>query len=119
MAIAKRLKGFEVNKILYSSRNKKPDADALGLEHVSFDELLQQSDFVICSCAATDETFKIFNKTVFNKMKSNAIFVNISRGSTVDQDDLYDALVSNKIRGAGKYTFFKQSSNNSILITIY
>ena len=50
---------------------------------------------------ANEETFKIFNKNVFDKMKPNAIFVNISRGSTVDQDDLYEALVNKKIAKAG------------------
>ena len=42
-------------------------------------------------------------------MKSNAIFVNISRGSTVDQEDLYDALVNKKIAKAGKKKIFCQN----------
>ncbi len=98
------MKGFEVGKIIYNNRNPKPE-EALkefNGEYVCFDSLLAQSDFLICCCAATDETNKIFNKSIYNKMKSNAIFVNISRGSTVDQDDLYDALFNKKIFKAGK-----------------
>lgn len=105
VAIAKRLKGFEVDKILYYSRSPKPEEAAeFNGEYASFEDLLEKSDFVICSCAANEETFKIFNKKVFDKMKSNAVFVNISRGSTVDQDDLYEALVNKKIAKAGKIT---------------
>ena len=39
-SIAKRLKGFEPNKIIYNSRSKNAEAQKQGFEYVSFDELL-------------------------------------------------------------------------------
>jgi glyoxylate/hydroxypyruvate reductase len=90
-----------VEKIVYHNRNTNIEADKLGCEYTSFDDLLKQSDFIICSCSATKQTEKIFNKEAFSKMKSTSIFINISRGIVVDQDDLYDALANNVILAAG------------------
>lgn len=103
LAIAKRLKAFEVGSILYNNRNRSEEGDSLNFEFVGFDELLQRSDYVICSCAATPQTAKIFNKSSFGKMKKSAIFVNVSRGVVVDQEDLYEALSNKVIHAAGKF----------------
>lgn len=100
LAIAKRLEAFGVNKILYNNRNRNQEADSLNYEYTSFDGLLSQSDFVICCCAATQQTTGIFNRNAFSKMKKDSIFVNISRGIVVNQDDLYEALSSGTIGAA-------------------
>lgn len=55
-------------------------AKALGAEYVSMDELLRRSDFVIAACPLTPQTQGLFNKDTFAKMKSNCVFINISRG---------------------------------------
>ncbi|XP_003699319.2 glyoxylate reductase/hydroxypyruvate reductase isoform X1 [Megachile rotundata] len=98
--LAKCLKGFNVAKILFTSRTPKPEASHLG-ERVTFDVLLQNSDFVIATTALTPDTRQMFNKSAFEKMKKSAIFVNISRGEVVDQPALIEALKTGKIRAAG------------------
>ncbi|XP_078659447.1 glyoxylate reductase/hydroxypyruvate reductase-like [Branchiostoma floridae x Branchiostoma belcheri] len=101
-AVAERLKPFGVSRFLYHGRNPKPEAAGrVGAEHVGLDELLSESDFVIATCALTPETKEMFNKTVFSKMKSSAIFINTSRGGVVHQEDLYEALKSGTIKAAG------------------
>jgi phosphoglycerate dehydrogenase-like enzyme len=42
----------------------------------------------------------MFDKTLFEQMKPNAIFINTARGKIVNQKDLYNALVNNTITGA-------------------
>lgn len=101
MNIAKRLAAFETKHIIYNSRSVKPEAQRLGFEFVEFDELLKRSDFVICSAALNKDTERIFNSRAFELMKPTAIFINVSRGLCVDQDDLYEALKSGKIAAAG------------------
>lgn len=100
-AVARRVKAFNTAKILYFNRSERPEAAETGAIKVSFDELLRQSDFVICCAALVPETKELFNKAAFEKMKRTAVFVNTSRGGTVDQDALIDALRNNTIRAAG------------------
>ncbi|CAO3631619.1 unnamed protein product [Cunninghamella blakesleeana] len=97
-AAAERLKGFGIGRTIYWGRTKKEGVDA---ELVPFDQLLQESDFVIVCCSLTPDTKEIFNYDAFKKMKKSAVFVNISRGGIVKQDDLARALEENEIYSAG------------------
>ncbi|CAF0915078.1 unnamed protein product [Brachionus calyciflorus] len=101
MGVATRLTSFGIKKIIYHNRKPNLDAEKLGFEYASFDSLLEKSDFVVCSCSINKQSEGLFNKEAFDKMKSNAIFVNVSRGVAVNQEDLYDALKSGKILAAG------------------
>lgn len=100
-AVARRVHAFNTKKIIYVNRSERPEAKETGAIKVSFHELLAESDFVICCAALVPETKEMFNKEVFEKMKKSAIFVNTSRGGTVDQNALIDALKNKTIRAAG------------------
>ncbi|KAL4714889.1 hypothetical protein ACJJTC_012561 [Scirpophaga incertulas] len=100
-AVARRVKAFNTSQILYFNRSKRPEADEIGAIKVEFDELLVKSDFVICCAALVPATKEIFNKAAFDKMKNTAIFINTSRGGTVDQNALIEALKTGNIRAAG------------------
>lgn len=101
-AIARRAIASGMNIIYH---NRKPVAKEIEEEYnaryVSFDELLSQSDFVSINAPATPETYHIINDEAIDKMKSNAILINTSRGSTVDEIALIKALKNNRIFGAG------------------
>lgn len=73
----------------------------LGASFVSFDELLNRSDFVIVACPLTSETKNLFNKLAFEKMKPTSVFVNVARGAIVVQEDLIAALTNGTIFSAG------------------
>lgn len=107
-AVAKRATGFDMN-ILYHNRRRNIEAEKdFGAQHVSFDELLASSDYVVCLTPLTDETRERFNKDAFKKMKKTAIFINASRGAVVNEADLYKALVSGEISGAGLDVFLHE-----------
>ncbi|XP_065310804.1 glyoxylate reductase/hydroxypyruvate reductase-like isoform X2 [Dermacentor albipictus] len=99
--ILERLKAFKVSRFLYHSRSHKTAAETMGAQFTTLEELLRQSDYVIVCCALTPETKGMFNRQAFSMMKSTASFINISRGQVVDQEALYEALTSGKIRSAG------------------
>nr|XP_019525397.2 glyoxylate reductase/hydroxypyruvate reductase [Aedes albopictus] len=99
--IAKRLQGFDVGRLLYTGRTKKPEADRFAAEYVSFDQLLQESDFVFIVCPLTNETSKLFNADAFNKMKPTSVLINVARGGIVDQPALVEALQSGAIFAVG------------------
>lgn len=101
LSVAKCLKPFGVKKIVYSDQCEMDAAKEVSAEFVSFDSLLEQSDFVLGCCALTKENVGMMNKAAFKKMKKNAVFVNTSRGGLVNQDDLYEALVNGEIGAAG------------------
>lgn len=98
-AILERLVPFKPSRFLYSGRSKKDGVTQA--EFVDFDTLVRESDFIIVSCALNEDTKEIFNARAFNLMKPNAVFVNTSRGGTVNQEDLIAALKANKIFAAG------------------
>jgi glyoxylate reductase len=104
-AVAKRAKGFDMN-ILYHNRSRKPEAEkSLGAKYCSFEDLIQQADFIVCLTPLTPDTKKLFNREAFNKMKKSAIFINASRGPVVDEKALYEALVEGEIAAAGLDVF--------------
>lgn len=106
--VAKRATGFEMN-ILYHNRTRKPEVEQrLGAAYVSFNELVEQSDFIVCLTPLTGETKNLFTREVFKKMKQSAIFINASRGPVIDEQALYDALSAGEIAGAGLDVFEKE-----------
>jgi glyoxylate/hydroxypyruvate/2-ketogluconate reductase len=110
--IAKRARlGFEMN-VLYYNRTRKPDIEnALGVTYTSFKDLLTQSDFVVLLTPLTKETYHLFDKKAFQLMKPSSYFINVSRGQTVDEQALIEALESGEIRGAGLDVFNQEPIN--------
>ncbi|XP_077201670.1 glyoxylate reductase/hydroxypyruvate reductase [Paroedura picta] len=101
-AVSRRLKPFGVKRFLYCGRHPKPEAAAeFGAEFVPLSTLAEQSDFVIVTCSLTPDTQGMCNRDFFCKMKKTALFINISRGAVVNQDDLYEALVKGRLAAAG------------------
>lgn len=92
--------------ILYHNRSRKPEVEvALGAQYVSFNELVEQADFIVCLTPLTKETHHLFTREVFQKMKNSAIFINASRGPVVDERALFNSLVNKEIAGAGLDVF--------------
>jgi glyoxylate reductase len=89
-AMARRGEGFGMT-IVHSSRSSG----------VSLDELLERSDHVSLHTPLTPETRHLMGAEQFARMKKSAYFVNTSRGGTVDQAALREALVNGEIAGAG------------------
>ncbi|MGN7300583.1 2-hydroxyacid dehydrogenase [Ferdinandcohnia sp. SAFN-114] len=107
-AVAKRATGFDMN-ILYHNRSRNIAAEErIGASYTSFDELIETSDFIVCLTPLTDETRGLFSKESFMKMKNSAVFINVSRGPVVDEDALYQALVTGEIAAAGLDVFEKE-----------
>lgn len=70
-------------------------------EQVDFDTLLKESDFLSLHCPLSDITKNMINKEALNKMKKTAILLNVARGPVVNDADIYEALVTEKIMAAG------------------
>lgn len=98
--VAKIADAFSMNILCYVP-SKKPQPDFKNFRFVSLDELAEKSDIVSLHCPLTPETTKIINSDFISKMKKNAIIINTSRGPSIDEQALADALNSGRIAGAG------------------
>lgn len=105
-AIARRAKfGFNMD-VVYYNRSRKTEAEQkLGVVYRSLEELLQESDFVVVMTPLTPETNRFIGRDELALMKKTAIFINASRGHTVDEVALIEVLEKGNIRGAGLDVF--------------
>ncbi len=76
------------------------EVDATGIERVSFERLLAESDFVVPLAVATLETENLIDDAALARMKRGAFLVNASRGNLIDEAALERALDSGKLAGA-------------------
>jgi glyoxylate reductase len=91
-AVAIRAKGFGM-KLLYHDPKREMATEAkLGIEHVSFDRLLAESDYITIHVNLTPETHHLIGSKELSKMKRTAILVNTARGPIIDNMALYHAL---------------------------
>jgi glyoxylate/hydroxypyruvate/2-ketogluconate reductase len=108
-AIAKRAHGGFDMDILYHNRSRNEEAEQkYNATYCTLDELLKQSDFVCLMTPLTPQTEKLMGKREFELMKKTAIFINGSRGKTVDEQALIQALETGEILGAGLDVFVKE-----------
>lgn len=116
-AVARRAKGFNMNVIYHNRSRREAVERELGAAYVSFEKLLQTSDFVVSLVPLTEETDEIFNEAAFSQMKRDAIFINASRGGVVDEKALYNALKTRKIKAAGLDVFKEEpiTSNHPLM----
>lgn len=100
--MAKKCQAAYQMPIIYHNRNRNEELEEkLGAKYVSFEKLLAQSDVLSIHANYAPEYRGLFNKEVFEQMKSNAIIVNTARGGFINEQDLDEALSSGKVWGAG------------------
>ena len=88
-------------RVLAYSRTAKQELVDVGVQYVSLDELLAQSDFVSLHVPLTDATRGLINAAAIAKMKQGAVLLNTARGPVVDSAALAEALNAGKLAGAG------------------
>ena len=102
---AKYAKAFGM-KIIYYNRNKLSNDLEDGASYYSdIKDMLPECDFVSIHTPATAETKHILNFSTISLLPRHAVVINTSRGSTIDDDALIDALENKKIYAAGLDVF--------------
>ncbi|ACO27650.1 D-glycerate dehydrogenase [Bacillus cereus] len=108
-AVAKRAKfGFDMDVLYYNRRRKEEAEQKFDATYCDLQTLLKQSDFIVLLTPLTDETYHLIGEKEFSFMKETAIFINASRGKTVDEEALIHALTEKKIFAAGIDTFTQE-----------
>lgn len=99
-AVAQIANAFNMKVIAYAPRPKEYNGFG-GVEFVSLDELISNSDVISLHCPLTSETDKLVNAEFLSKCKKNAYIINTARGGVVDEKAVADALNNNQIAGYG------------------
>jgi D-3-phosphoglycerate dehydrogenase / 2-oxoglutarate reductase len=100
LAIAERGRVFGFELVAYDPYADAEAAAGLGVTLVSFETLLESSDYVVIQAPLTDETRGLLDRDAIGKMKRGAVLVNTARGPIVDGTALYDALSEGRLAGA-------------------
>jgi phosphoglycerate dehydrogenase-like enzyme len=103
--LTKCLQGFEVEAKYYDLiRNKNAEVE-YDIEFIELKELIKTSDIISIHVPLLKSTKKMISAQEFDMMKTNAILINTARGGIVDDEALYEALITGKIAGAGLDVF--------------
>lgn len=100
----------------YDIEDKLPLGNASQIANLN--ELLATSDVVTLHVPETVQTKYMIAKAQFDQMKQGAIFINASRGTVVEIDDLAQALTSKQLSGAAIDVFpVEPKSNNEEFVS--
>lgn len=100
-SIIPKAKAFGLTVRVFSPRATAELIGIQGAEKVSFEELINNSDFITIHAPLTEETHHMFGNQEFRSMKESAFLINTARGGIVDTKALIEALQKGEIAGAG------------------
>jgi D-3-phosphoglycerate dehydrogenase len=111
---ARRALQLGMNVIAYdpSSRN------AFGVTFVPLDELLATADYISLHLPKTKESANMIGAEQFARMKPGVRIINCARGGIINEDALYDALVSGKVAAAALDVFAEEPTTNWKLLQL-
>lgn len=116
--VADRAAGLKMQVIGYDPYINPEVIDKLGIQGVTFDELLARSDYITIHTPMTSETRSILDAAAFRKMKRGAFVINCARGGIVNEDDLYEAIKEGIVAGAALDVFTKEPPTGNRLLEL-
>ena len=107
-AFSNRAKSLSMN-IIYTGPNKK---NVKFKYYKSLGEMVKITDYLVLTCIGGSKTRNLINNKIFNKMKKNAMIINVSRGSVINEKDLIKSLRNKVIAGAALDVFDNEPKIN-------
>lgn len=99
--VAKRAKGFGMKVLVYDPYVNQIDDEFISYVSLcSFDEVISNCDFLSIHMPLTNETRNAISGKEMSNMKKGSFIINTARGGIVNENDLYDSLVSGHLSGA-------------------
>lgn len=96
------LRSFGSNLLVHDKQDVIPEPP---MDVVCLDELLSSSDIVSLHVPYEPATHHLIDRDRISSMKTGALLLNVSRGGLIEEDELYAALKSGKLAGAGLDAF--------------
>jgi D-3-phosphoglycerate dehydrogenase len=117
-AVVLRGLAFGMTVIAHDPCGDRDFLNKYGVPLVSFEEVLQRGDYVTLHMPMMPETHQIINARTLALMKPTAFLINTARGGVVNEADLYDALKSGRLAGAGLDVFEHEPPVGCPLLTL-
>lgn len=106
--VASRAIGLAMKVLAYDPFITREVAAKAGIELGTLDEIFQRADFITVHTPLTEETRGIIGEAAFAKMKDGVRIINCARGGLVDEEALYNAIKSGRVKGAALDVFVKE-----------
>lgn len=106
--VAKIMKAFEANVLVYDPFCKKEDLEKEGYQVMELNDLCREADVISLHFRLTPETKGMIGKDQFALMKPTCVLINTARAGLVEEDPMMDALINHKIGGAGLDVFHQE-----------
>jgi D-3-phosphoglycerate dehydrogenase len=100
-AVAERMRAFGMRVVAADPYVSAADAEAMGVDLETLDEVLRASDWITVHVPLASDTKGMIGRAELARMKDGVVVVNCARGGVVDEDALVDALASGKVAAVG------------------
>ncbi|MGD0116278.1 MAG: phosphoglycerate dehydrogenase [Dehalococcoidia bacterium] len=113
--VAKRARGLDMHVMACDPFVSEERAQALIVEMVSLEELLQRADYIAIHTALTPQTRGLIGEKELRLVKPSLRIINVARGGIVDEEALYNAVEEGRVAGAAVDVFSKEPAQDNIL----
>ncbi|MGI5876304.1 MAG: phosphoglycerate dehydrogenase [Dethiobacteria bacterium] len=103
--VAKRARAFGMDVLAYDPYISAESAEKLGIVSTNLEEVLAKSDFITIHVPKTSSTQNMIGAREFSLMKDGVRIINCARGGIINENALYEAIVSGKVAGAALDAF--------------
>ncbi|MCL0065329.1 phosphoglycerate dehydrogenase [Dehalococcoidia bacterium] len=114
--VAKRAKGMEMHLVAYDPMVSLDCARSLGVELVSLERLLKESDFISVHIPLTESTRGLIGAGELQLVKPSVRLINTARGGIIDEEALLEAIEEGRVAGAAIDVFTREPATQSILL---
>ncbi|MBE9501111.1 MAG: phosphoglycerate dehydrogenase [Chloroflexi bacterium] len=113
--VMRRAKGLEMRIVAHDPFVSLEYAGTLGVELVSLDELLRQSDFITLHTPLSELTKGLIGAKELAKVKPTVCLINCARGGIIDEQALFEAVEKGKVAAAAIDVFAEEPVTESVL----
>lgn len=113
--VARMAQAFQMSVIAYDPYVSPDYARNFGVQLVTMEELLKESDFISLHVPMSSETKGLIGKKELEIVKPSVRIVNTARGGLVDEEELYKALEEGKVAGAAVDVFSVEPACDNVL----
>lgn len=117
-AVAVRCRAFDMEVLAYDPYINAVQAEREGVRAADWQTLLKESDVITLHMPASPDGKPVMDAAAFARMKQGAYLINCARGSLVDEEALYEALISGRLAGAGLDVYQKEPLRESPLFAL-